>query len=127
MEIENKSGKTIEIISDYDDEVIKPYIQKLSEWAEIWDYDAVDNWLPTDSWGCGGSDMFILGKAKEGFFKVHNPDLDDFEGLFGGKYSDAPEPLEGWEDENIHMEIYWKISKEEYAELKEKYEKSINT
>ncbi|HIE00632.1 MAG TPA: hypothetical protein EYP59_10140 [Thiotrichaceae bacterium] len=127
LEIENETGNiSVEINSDYPDEVMRPYIEKLAEWAwKTWDYEAVAEWLPSEFGGKSGGDMYLIAHTNEGYFKIHYPDLDDFEGLFSQKYADAPEPLAGWEDKNIYIEISWPITKNEYAQLKEKYESNL--
>lgn len=103
----------VQIIADDVDDM-NPYIKKLFQWAtSAWDYDAVDNW---------NTEEYELLETSEGYYKVHVLGKDDKHGLFLGKYTDSPEPLEDYEDREIHVNVYMKISKEEFNELSESEE-----
>lgn len=112
ISIEDEDTEVVIIADDVND--MNPYIKKLFQWATTaWDYDAVDDW---------NTDEYQLLTTDEGYLKVHLLGKDDKHGLFLGKYADSPEPLEDYEDREIHVNVYMKISEEEFKELSESEE-----
>jgi len=108
ISIEDSYTEVIIVADDIEDMI--PYVKKLFEWATTaWDYDAVEDW---------NTDEYSTIETQKGYFKVHKLGKDDKHGLFLGLYDDSPEPLEDYEDREIHAYVYIKITKEEFQKIK---------
>lgn len=98
-----------QIITDKVDDM-EPYIRTLHEWViKAWDYSTIDKW---------NTDEYSLIHDNKGFYKVHKLGKEDEDALFQEKYDWSPKPLDDYNDRQIQVHIYIKISEREYNRLK---------
>lgn len=106
-----------------EDETPQQYADKLLEWANIWDYEAVKEEIRKGN-------MYHIEFNDSHKALVHSLDLDDLKGLFGNAYSDSLPALKTFKSEEYHSfsaNVWIFLDDEEYENIKNEYEGICST